>query len=334
MNMKENERPDKEHVSVIIPAFNEEAAIKSQVNTVRDVLTSHGIVHEIIVVDDNSEDSTADYAHKAGAHVLKHSENRGYGASLKTAIIVAKFETIVIIDADKTYPADQIPTLLTKLKNADMVVGARIGKQVHIPLIRRPAKWILGLLASRISGKTIPDLNSGLRAFRKECVLQYLTILPDRFSFTTTITLAMLGDDYSVIYHTIDYHRRVGKSKITPRNFMDFLILVLRMAMLFQPLKVFLPVAVFCSVSGLIKIGLDVLGLFQRAEIFSWTLIFQPTLSTSAILLLLAGLQLLLIGMVADGLLQRISRSNRPLIKSRAIRDLESISNQKTNKNL
>lgn len=334
MNMKEKERPDKEHVSVIIPSFNEEAAIKSQVNTIRDVLASQGIVHEIIVVDDNSEDSTADYAHKAGAHVLRHSENRGYGASLKTAIIAAKFETIVIIDADKTYPADQIPALLTKLKNADMVVGARIGKQVHIPLIRRPAKWILGLLANRISGKTIPDLNSGLRAFRRECVMQYLPILPDRFSFTTTITLAMLGDDYRVIYHTIDYHRRVGKSKITSRNFMDFLILVLRIAMLFQPLKVFLPVAVFCSALGLIKIGLDVLGLFQRAETFSWTLIFQPTLSTSAILLLLVGLQLVLIGMVADGLLRRISRSNRPLITSHAIRDLESISNQETNKNL
>ncbi len=334
MNMKENERPDKECVSVIIPAFNEEAAIKSQVNAIRDVLTSHGIVYEIIVVDDNSEDSTADYAYKAGAHVLKHSENRGYGASLKTAINVAKYETIVIIDADKTYPADQIPTLLTKLKNADMVVGARIGKQVHIPLIRRPAKWILGLLANRISGKTIPDLNSGLRAFRRECVMQYLSILPNRVSFTTTITLAMLGDDYRVVYHTIDYHRRVGKSKITPRNFMDFLILVLRMAMLFQPLKVFLPVAVFCSVLGFIKIGLDVLGLFQRAEVFCWKLIFQPTLSTSALLLLLAGLQLLLIGMVADGLLRRISRTNRPLIASHAICDLESLSNQESNNDL
>ncbi len=324
MNIKGKERPDKEHVTVIIPAFNEEAAIKSQVNTVRDVLASQGIVHEIIVVDDNSEDSTADYAHKAGAHVLRHSENRGYGASLKTAIIAAKFETIVIIDADKTYPADQIPALLTKLKNTDMVVGARIGKQVHIPLIRRPAKWILGLLANRISGKTIPDLNSGLRAFRRECVMQYLSILPNRFSFTTTITLALLGDDYRIVYHTIDYHRRIGKSKITPRNFMDFLILVLRMAMLFQPLKVFLPVSFLCSIIGLIKIVLDIFGLFQRAEIFRWSLIFQPTLSTSAVLLLLVGLQLLLIGMVADGLLRRISRSNRPLIPSHAIRDFES----------
>ncbi len=316
--MENNEKPAQNETSVIIPAFNEEKAIGSQVNKIRQVLTSHNIKHEIIVVDDGSEDLTAKQATKARAHVLRLPENQGYGMALKTGILAAKYEKIIIIDADETYPADQIPNLIAKLETADMVVGARIGEKVHIPLLRRPAKWILGFLATRIAGKAIPDLNSGLRIFRLKCVKQYFHILPNGFSFTTTITLAMLGDGYRVVYHPIDYHKRVGKSKIVPRNFIDFIILVLRMAMLFQPLKVFIPVAFLCIILGVFKMVLDIIGLFQRAESFSWYLIFQPALSTSAILLLLAGLQLLLIGMVSDSLLRRISRSGEPLIPSKA----------------
>ena len=118
--------------------------------------------------------------------MLRHIENRGYGAALKSGIRAAKHEVIVITDADGTYPSDQIPELLSKLDHADMVVGARIGKNVRIPLIRRPAKWMLGLLAEYIVGRRIPDLNSGLRAFRRDCVEQYFSILSNRFSFTTT----------------------------------------------------------------------------------------------------------------------------------------------------
>jgi glycosyltransferase involved in cell wall biosynthesis len=311
-------------ISVIIPAFNEETAIGPQVNEIRKVLASHDIEHEIIVADDGSEDLTIKQAIKAGASVLSLPENQGYGSALKAGILFAKYETILIIDGDKTYPADQIPNLIDKLETADMVVGARIGGKVYIPLIRRPAKWILGFLASRIAGKTIPDLNSGLRIFRRECVKQYFHILPNGFSFTTTITLAMLGDGYRVVYHPINYHKRVGKSKIAPRNFIDFIILVLRMAMLFQPLKVFLPVAFMCIILGVVKVAFDIIGLLKRAETFNWYLIFQPTLSTSAVLLLLMGLQLLLVGMVSDGLLRRISRSNGSLIPSKTSSVFES----------
>lgn len=299
-------------VSVIIPAFNEEAAVGAQVAAIQDVLAEAGIVHEIIVVDDGSDDQTAATAEQTGVRVLRHSHNRGYGASIKTGIRAARYDAIVISDADGTYPASEIPALVAQLDGADMVVGARIGHDVHIPAIRRPAKWILGKLASYIAGQPIPDLNSGLRAFRRECVRQYFPILSNRFSFTTTSTLALLADDYQVVYHPINYYRRIGSSKITPGHFGQFLMLVLKMSMMFHPLKVFLPAALVCGVLGLLKTLYDIVTLFLRHDTWSWSLVWQPALSTSATLLLMSALQILLVGMVAEGLLRRIAQP-RPL---------------------
>jgi glycosyltransferase involved in cell wall biosynthesis len=300
-------------VSVILPAYNEEEGIFEQIETIRHVLLSHEIEHEIIVVDDGSGDRTAELAVQARARVFRHQQNKGYGAALKTGIVGAQYDMIVIIDADGTYPADQLPNMIAKLENADMVVGARIGEKIHVPLIRRPAKWILSWLAARITGQKIPDLNSGLRAFRRNCVKQYFSILPNRFSFTTTITLAMLNDNYFVIFHPINYYKRIGRSKIVPYHFLEFMILVFRIAMLFQPLKIFVPLAFSCICLGILKVIYDTVTLFIRASNFSWSLLYQPALSTSAILLLLFGLQLLLIGMVADSVLTRIDQYNRSL---------------------
>jgi glycosyltransferase involved in cell wall biosynthesis len=309
--------------SVVIPAFNEEGAVRAQVKSVERVLSAHQIPHEVIVVDDGSKDRTGEEALKGGARLLLHLENRGYGASIKTGIDAAQYDVIVIIDADGTYPAEEIPMLLAELETADMVVGARIGKKVHIPLVRRPAKWVLGQLANLIAGRRIPDLNSGLRAFHRDCLRQYFPILSNRFSFTTTSTLALLADDYRVVYHPIDYHERIGNSKITPRHFMDFIMLVLRMAMLFQPMKIFVPLALTCGLLGLLKVTFDILSIIPRTGSFDWSFIFKPVLSTSSILLLLVGLQLLLIGMVADGALRRIAQHNGPLVPSHGIRALE-----------
>jgi glycosyltransferase involved in cell wall biosynthesis len=309
--MKEINGHNQEPVSVILPAYNEETIVEKQIAEIRGILLSHGFTFEVIVVDDGSRDRTTECALRLQARVLRHSHNRGYGAALKTGIFAAKHEKIVIMDADGTYPPEQIVNLLAKLENADMVVGARIGRQVKIPLIRRPPKWLLGWLAARIAGQKIPDLNSGMRAFRRECIQQYFSILPDRFSFTTTVTLALMNDNYRVLYHPIDYHRRVGKSKITPWNFMEFLILILRTAILFQPLRIFLPLASSFGLLGIVKIIFDILALFERHESFSFDLLYQPVISTSAILLVLAGLQLLLIGMVSDALLRRFPRYER-----------------------
>ncbi len=310
-------------MSVVIPALNEEEAIQAQVRAIQRVLDAERMDYEIIVIDDGSSDRTAERAVEAGARVLRHLENRGYGASLKTGIDAAQFDTIVISDADGTYPSEEIPELIARLETADMVVGARTTQVAHVPLARRPAKWILGKLANQIAGRNIPDLNSGLRAFRRDCVRQYFPILSNQFSFTTTVTLALLADDYRIVYHPINYYARVGHSKIKPRHFMEFIMLVLRMAMLFQPMKIFVPLALLCMSLGVLKVIFDLVSFIPRTGGLSWSFLFQPVLSTSAILLLLVGLQLLLIGMVADGALRRIAQHNGPLLASHGVRVVE-----------
>ena len=197
-----------------------------------------------------------------------------------------------------------------------MVVGARTGEKVTLHWLRQPAKFILRLLAARIAEQPIPDLNSGLRAFRRECVKQYFPVLSNWFSFTTTITLAYMADDYRVVYHPINYYARVGKSKIVPRHFMDFLILIMRMSMMFNPLKIFVPLTLLSGALGVLKTIYDIAALFARNASAGWSVLLQPTLSTSAVLLLFVGLQFLMIGMVADGVVRRIAQHNRPLVPS------------------
>jgi glycosyltransferase involved in cell wall biosynthesis len=304
-------------ISVILPVFNEEGAVAAEIQKIRQVLQACGIAHEVIVVDDGSEDSSGAQAAAAGAGVLRHAENRGYGAAIKTGMASARYDTIVITDADGTYPADQIPELLERMATADMVVGSRTGDDVHIPLIRRPAKWVLNWVATRVAGRKIPDLNSGLRAFRRECAQQYLTILSNRFSFTSTITLALLADDYRVVYHPINYQRRIGRSKITPWHFMDFLMLVLRLAVLFQPLRVFLPLALLFGGLGFAKTIYDIFALFPRTSATGWAIFYLPVVSTTAMIFLLVGFQLLVVGLVADAVLRRIAQSHT-LVPSRA----------------
>lgn len=306
--------------SVVIPVFNEEAAVGAEIQKVRRVLDARGITHEIIIVDDGSADQSGARAAEAGAGVIRHVENRGYGAAIKTGMSAARYDTIVITDADGTYPADAIPDLLAELDTADMVVGARTGAEVHIPLVRRPAKWVLNWVATRVAGRKIPDLNSGLRAFRRECANQYLSILSNRFSFTSTITLALLGDDYRVVYRPISYFPRIGKSKITPWHFMDFMMLVLRLAVLFQPLRVFVPLATAFTSIGVLKAIYDVISFFPRVRPQNVESFFvQPLLSTTAVLFLVVGLQLLVVGLVADAVLRRISQYHTP-VASRAVR--------------
>jgi glycosyltransferase involved in cell wall biosynthesis len=281
-------------VSVIIPAFNEESSVQQVVLELREQLRKDGIRSEIIVVDDGSTDATACTAIAAGARVIQHRSNRGYGASLKTGIAAAKYDIIAITDADNTYPAVYIPGLLRELEQADMVIGARTGQNVHIPLVRRPAKWILNRLANYVANTRIPDLNSGLRAFRRDVVMQYFPILPDQFSWTTTITLAMHCDKYAVTYVPIDYRQRTGRSKIVPWDAASFAILILRAAMLFRPLRVFLPLVFACVAYGLSKMTID--------------LIRDPNISASAILALMSALQLLLIGMLGEAIAARLDR--------------------------
>ena len=187
-----------------------------------------------------------------------------------------------------------IPELVAGLESADMVVGARMGKNVAIPLVRRPAKWVLNKLANYVAGHRIPDLNSGLRAFRKNIARQYFAVLPDQFSFTTTITLAMFCDNYAVQYIPVDYLRRQGKSKIVPWDAASFAVLILRTATMFRPLRVFLPIVGLCLAYGTTKMAID--------------MTHDPNISASALGAFMSALIVLLIGLLADGIALRLGR--------------------------
>lgn len=243
-------------LSIIVPAYNEEKGIEGVIERLQEAVAKLECPAEIIVVDDGSTDQTYRVSSAFSDIVtICHEFNRGYGAALKTGIQRAQYGFICITDADGTYPIQQIPELVEYLfdEELDMVVGARTGDRVRIPLIRRPAKWFISQLANFASNSNIPDLNSGLRIFRKSAAIRFLAILPDGFSFTTTITLAMLMHDYRVAYIPINYFARKGKSKIRPiRDTMNFIQLVLRIALYFAPIKMFLSIAVPFLLAGLI----------------------------------------------------------------------------------
>ena len=272
-------------VSVVIPAYNEAAHVAGQITAVREVMEDTGWRYEIIVVDDGSSDETVARAVETGVRVLRHPRNRGYGASLKQGINAARYDWILITDADGTYPAAAIPELLTAADDNAMVVGARTGGTVEIPFARRPAKAFLRWLASYLAEQQLPDINSGLRLMRKDLVQRYVHLLPSGFSFTTTITLAAVTNDFAVHYIPIDYFARLGESKIRARHAFDFTLLILRTITLFNPLRIFLPLGALVAAAGFAKFAYDLL---------------HGSLSESAVLGLLGAMIVWAVGLLAD----------------------------------
>jgi len=272
-------------LSIIVPAYNEENGIGAQIEHVRQVMNASGIPWEMIVVDDGSTDGTAREVEKHQVRLIRQPRNRGYGAALKAGIAASKNELVAIIDADGTYPSEALVPMFAKIVDFDMVVGARIGENVNIPLVRRPAKWVLAQLASYLAEQPIPDLNSGLRIMRKSLVQKFEHLLPSGFSFTTTITMSMLCTDHSVHYHPIEYFKRVGSSKIRPSHAYQFLLLILRIAVYFNPLRFFLPLGAFFFAGGMAKLMYDV-TLWNMSE--------------SAVMGLLTGVMIWCVGLLAD----------------------------------
>jgi glycosyltransferase involved in cell wall biosynthesis len=272
-------------VSVVMPAYNEAQMVGEQIERLRQVMEHAKCIYELIVVDDGSTDETAKIAREHAVQLIQKQYNRGYGAALKTGIASAKYDWILITDADGTYPTETIPELLQNIPEYDMVVAARIGQNVHIPLIRRPMKWVLGRLANYLASQPIPDLNSGMRVFRKSLAEQFEHLLPSGFSFTSTITMALLFNDYRVLYIPIDYYKRVGISKVRALHAYDFLLVILRTVIYFNPLRFFLPLGGLFFVAGSIKLAFD-------ASRWTW--------STSAAMFLLAGLILWAVGLLSD----------------------------------
>ena len=280
-----NSTPISPRFAVIVPCYNEQEGVLRTLADLRRALSDAG-PHELIVVDDGSVDGTAEVLAQAvrddpALCVLTHVENRGYGASLKTGLLHAAAELIVITDADGTYPNHRIPELVELAEDADMVVGARTAPDVTYPLIRKIPKTFLRAYASWVAARNIPDINSGLRVFRRSAAIRFLNILPNGFSFTTTITLALITNNYSVGYTPISYAPRLGKSKIRPiHDTLNFVRLIVCTGMYFAPLRVLLPVAMVLATLFLGCAGYDA---FVLRDLTDKTLVLLM-LSTNATL--------------------------------------------------
>ncbi len=275
-------------ISVIVPAYNEERSIAGTVSRIKKAMEGAGLDYELVVVDDGSKDSTGKILAKAeGIKVITHEVNLGYGASIKDGIRRSGGELIVITDADGTYPVDEIPKLVESMPDYDMVVGVRDKK--NVPLVRRPAKLFLSLMANFLSAKRIPDLNSGLRVFRRELAEKFWNLFPDGFSFTTTITMAALTNSYRVKFTPIRYFKREGKSSIHPiRDTVGFFQLIFRLSLYFNPLKVFIPLSLLFFIAAVLRALRDV---FSSAD---------QHIGNLAIVLFFMSFQLFFFGLIAD----------------------------------
>ncbi len=284
-------------LSIIIPAYNEKNSIIPTIEQVIKIMNSSKINYELIVVNDGSTDGTKELlenfqkqSKNKKVTLCNHNPNKGYGASLKTGIKKAVFNNICITDADQTYPNDQIPVMfkIYTEKQLDMIVGKRNFK--NLPTITKPAKWFISSLANFLIDYKIPDINSGLRIFKKDLSMKYFPIICDGFSFTTTITLAMISNHFSVEYFPIEYFIREGKSKIKPvRDTLNFIQLIIRTILYFNPLKIFLPVSFVIFLTSVVFYIVGKMGIF-----------FREMPKDSIMLLVLCSVQILAIGLLAD----------------------------------
>jgi glycosyltransferase involved in cell wall biosynthesis len=244
--------------------YDETGALPGVLSDLGELAKTGGLPRgsEILIVDDGSAQAVC--VEKVGLEesglvirIVRHPSNMGYGAAVKTGLRAAAHEVIVLIDGDGTYPVNRIPDLLSMLDGCDMAVAARTGANVAIPAERRLAKWVLQKIAEYLAGQRIPDLNSGLRAFRRGDALIHLGLYPRGFSFTTTISLAYLCTDRVVSYLPVDYYARVsGESKIRPlRDTQRILMTIVRSVLAFNPLRVFFPLALLMFILAMLVLA-------------------------------------------------------------------------------
>lgn len=277
--------------SIIIPCYNEENAIEETVIHLRQIIPDD-MEYDLVVVNDGSTDRSGEILLSMAEtipslKVVTHDKNRGYGAALKTGIKMATTEYIAITDADGTYPNERLPELVRLCQDQDMVVGARTGADVTYSKLRAFPKFFLRAWVSWISRYPVPDINSGLRVFRRDVTMRYIRILPDSFSFTTTITLAMLTNYHRVHYEPINYKERIGSSKIKPiRDTLRFIMLILRTGTYFAPMRVFAPFAM--------------LLMFMGIGSFLYDMIQLQNLTDKTVLLFLFSLNMGMFALLAD----------------------------------
>jgi glycosyltransferase involved in cell wall biosynthesis len=284
-------------LSIIVPVYNEEKSIESTFKIIYNTLKILDINYEIIAIDDGSQDGSFDLlSNYSFIKIERHKLNKGYGASIKTGLRKAKYDSICITDADGTYPNDKIGDLYNIYINdeLDMIVASRTGKNVSYPFIKKIPKYFIIKLANYITNSDIPDINSGLRIFNKELALKYFHLYPNGFSFTTTITMSLLCSEYKVDYQPIDYFSRVGDSKIKPiKDTIGFFKLLLKMSMYFRPFKFFTPVII---VFALISIAVLIRDIFYLND-----------LTQSGIFFPVFTFLFFSIGLIADMIIKRTS---------------------------
>ena len=269
-------------VSIVIPAMNEADAIGSVVSQLRGAATWR----EIIVVDDGSEDDTATRARAAGACVIRHPYNKGNGAAVKTGIRRASGEFVLIIDADGQHPPEDAQRIAARLGEFDLVIGARNGA-TQATTARRAGNALLNNLASYLTSRPIPDLTSGFRGARTECLREFIHLLPNGFSTPTTTTLAFIKAGYNVAFEPIDARQRSGHSKIRfAHDGARFLLILLKIVTLFSPLRIFLPLSVLSFAVG------SIYGV--------WNLIATGKIPNGAVILILFAVIVFLVGLVSE----------------------------------
>jgi glycosyltransferase involved in cell wall biosynthesis len=281
-------------LTVLLPAYNEQLAIAGVLAEIVEALADESIAYEILVVDDASTDRTAEIAEQfaldcwqCAVRVVRCPENRGAGAARKVGVREARGEVVVMLDADGTYPADCIPELLKHFPAYDQVNGARTSEQGTLPWLRGPAKWFIRMLACYLTGCRIPDLNTGLKAFKRDAMLPWLWVVPNGFSCVTTMTLAFLTNGYAVKYVPTPYRRRIGRSKFHPvKDTWAYLATVLRIVLYFRPLKIFLPLSAAMMAAGVLKT--------------SWSFSTTGSMQESDIVVLLAGFMTCMLGLLAE----------------------------------
>ncbi len=310
MSTRAVDQPD---VSVILPVFNEVGHLTAEVERVRAGLDPSEFSYEIIIVDDGSTDGSAELAREIdGVRVVQFAHNRGSGAVRRVGTQVARGDVVVWTDVDMTYPNDQIPDLVREMADHDQVVGARTSEQGTHRVVRTPVKWMIRQLAQRLAGRQIPDLNSGFRAFRRDVATQFLHMLPDGFSCVTTITLSFLTHGYSVGYVPIDYAARAGESKFHWRtDTRKYLLQVVRMTLMYEPLRVFGGPGLFLFLIGIGKALYDA--------------ITDPIIiAINTIVILVMAIMILLVGLLSD-LIVRINRPRSLILPAaRYVRDASS----------
>lgn len=293
VTMADQERLD---VTVVLPCYNEQDHLLMEIERISAAMDRSGYRYELLAIDDASTDRTLEILQEAKLHyphmrVMPFHRNGGSGTARRIGTQQALGEIVVWTDADMTYPNERIPELVQLLEkdpSIDQVVGARTSEQGTHKALRVPAKWVIRKVAERLTGTKIPDLNSGLRAFRREVSLPYLRLLPPGFSCVTTITMAFLHNQHDVRYVSIDYAKRSGSSKFHfVRDAYRYILQVLRMVMYFNPLKVLMPPALWLVAIGTGKLVYDVIAHPVR-------------IATNTVLLLCAGLIIGAVALLAD----------------------------------